>query len=100
MPFYADDFLDVLDREVADARADLVRRVDRTDALVALRSRALDLSAVLNRPISIQDLKAQVKDEHDRALLFSLFDRILDEGGNRPEGALRDGYRLETGAQS
>lgn len=53
---YPGDFLDALEEELRSAREDASKAVDRAEALVELRSRALAVSERLRRPLSPADL--------------------------------------------
>jgi hypothetical protein len=87
MPYIVGDFLDQVERELVRARRDLARRVDRVEALAALRSLALSVSADLQRAITAEDVFTQAKDERERARLQALTDRITrgdEEPGANP----------------
>lgn len=101
MPYYASDFADWLDQELTASRDRLQRTVSRTEALVALRSRAFDLSAQLQRPITPDDLFGSARSEQERAELQLLADRLLEDGTRDTTGLgdlQGDGHRSDPGA--
>jgi hypothetical protein len=81
MPYIVGDFLDDLERELVHQRKVAAREVDRADALAQLRNRALSVSTDLGRAITAQDVFSSAKNEHERAELHALADRIAPEGG-------------------
>jgi hypothetical protein len=87
MPYFASDFADWLDEELAASRRVLQRVLVRTEALAALRSRAFDLSAESKRPISPDDLFGSARTERERAELQVLADLVLN---TRDETGLDD----------
>ena len=100
MPHVHGDFLDHLEREIADARSDLARRVDRVSALVDLHARALEVSARLQRSIEASDVFRSARDEVERAELQALADRIVTSPGAElaEEMRTRVGGRKDSGA--
>jgi len=101
MPHFVDDFVDDLERELANARRDAAAYVDRAEALAALHSHAVDLSARLQRPLSADDLFRHAKDENERAQLQALTDRVtrITRDGSGLSPAHGPGGRLDTGAE-
>lgn len=79
MTYFVHDFLDDIERELAEQRRRAAREVDRADALAQLRNRALSVSANLNRAITEKDVFSAAKDEYQRAELRALADRIAPE---------------------
>lgn len=78
----AADYLTTVETALKGVRADLVRRVDRAEALVELRDAALALTAEKRRQISLADLLEAARDEQERAHLSALLERVgveLDE---------------------
>lgn len=73
------EFLEALERELLDARSQLVRLADRTDALAALWEMASRLQDEQRYPIGLGDVQtaAAVKGEQARAELQSVLERIL-----------------------
>ena len=63
MPYIVGDFLDDLERELAAARRDLARRVDRVEALAELRSIALNVSSDVQRAVTAEDVFSSAKSE-------------------------------------
>jgi hypothetical protein len=88
MPYYADDFLDMIERELASERDALTRLVDRIDAIVAVRSVAIDVSTRLQRPIDVDDVFMSGRSEEERARLQALKRRILQDDQAAPVPAL------------
>jgi hypothetical protein len=76
------DFLDWIEDELALARREATKHVDRADALAALRSRALPIAQRLRRPLTPDDVFKSSSNEHERAQLQALADRVT--GGGDP----------------
>lgn len=101
MPHFVEDFVDQLGTELAKSRVEQERVLERTEALAALHSRALDLAAELNRPMSAHDLFQSARTERERAELQLLAERATSRAGDPAYGNGRDpGGHLETGAGS
>ena len=100
MPYFVHDFADQLASELAASRHELGRVLDRTEALAALHSRALDLAAELKRPVTADDLFGSARDEKERASLRLLADRVAGHPGGNPASDADAilGGRLESGA--
>lgn len=99
MPHFVHDFVDHLAGELAASRGELERVLDRTEALAALHSRALDLAAELKRPMTAEDLFGAWRNERERAELQLLAERATSRGGNpASEDGRGAGGHLETGA--
>ena len=67
--------LEQLDTEIARARREAARTVDRVKALVELRSHALAVFDRLNRPLYYADVFDST-DEEEKAFLNALINRI------------------------
>jgi hypothetical protein len=89
MPHFVNDFADDLARELAHAREILEGALDRADALAALHARALDVAAAQRRPVTIDDVFRSAKNEHERAELQLLANRITGDAGGNPASADR-----------
>jgi len=99
MPYFVHDFADQLASELDESRRELERVLDRTDALAALHTRALDLAAELKRPVTADDLFRSGRDEKESAALRLLADRVAGPGGNPAHDDLPGlGGRLDSGA--
>ena len=70
------DLLAALDLWLAAARQEAARAVDRVDALVALRSHALDVAHRLHRPLSPEDVFTG-RTAEEQAHIDALRDRIV-----------------------
>lgn len=70
-----------LERELAEARADLANRVDRADALAQMYEIAVRVQDAQERPIDMADVRVAcaVKGEQARAELLALERRILED---------------------
>jgi hypothetical protein len=79
LPYIVGDFLDDLERELVASRRDLAQRVDRVEALAALRSIALSVSSDLQRAITAEDVFSSGRNEQERAKLQSLAERITNQ---------------------
>jgi anti-sigma factor RsiW len=92
------DFLDQLEDELESQRRLAARHVDRAEALLALRNRALTVASDLERAITVDDVFASASNEQERAELAALADRILALGSEpASESESSEGYHLETG---
>lgn len=69
------DFLDALEEELTVARTAAAKAVDRAEALVELRSRAIAVSEELRRPLRPEDLQAHAGSEQERAEIAALVAR-------------------------
>ena len=100
MKFFVGDFLDELEHELTQQRRLAAHHVDRADALKEMRNRALHVSATQRRAITVEDVFDAAPDEHARAELQALADRITrDPGSEPPLGEEKvGGHHLETGA--
>lgn len=76
LPF---DFLSALDEELARARDELARRVDRVEALAELRSLALTIAARERRAVSVSDVVSAGGGEQERARVRALMQRAALE---------------------
>lgn len=97
------DFLDWIEDELASARREAARHVDRAEALAVLRSRALPIAQRLRRPLTPDDVLASSRDERERAELRALADRVTGDrvtGGGDPADdiSIREGHHSESGA--
>lgn len=79
------DFLDWIEDELAKERREATNHVDRADALAALRSRALPIAQRLRRPLTPDDVFKSSSNEHERAQLQALADRVTG-GGDPADG--------------
>ena len=98
MPVHLDDFLDVVERELAADRRRLARLLDRVEALAALHAHAVSVSIELQRAISADDVFSAPRSERERAELQALADRITSDPGGHPAFDSDDGagHHLET----
>jgi hypothetical protein len=78
-PFAETAVVPALDNEIAAARRDLARRVDRVDALSELRRRCVELEDETGRPATIDALLAAAWDTTERARRSALIDRCIDQ---------------------
>jgi hypothetical protein len=74
------DFLDWIEDELAKERREAAKHVDRADALATLRSRALPIAQRLRRPLTPDDVFGSSANEHERAQLQALADRVAGRG--------------------
>ena len=97
MSWTVGDFLDQIESEIVMQRHLAAQHVDRAEALVAFRNRALTVGGRLNRPITVNDVFDGAANEQERAELRALADRITAMG-SEPAAASESawGYRLET----
>ncbi len=86
MPYYADDFVDHLARELSQSRRMLTRVLDRTDALATLHAHAVEMSQREQRPLTAHDVLTSHRDERERAELLLLVQRI--SSSDRLEGGI------------
>jgi hypothetical protein len=93
-----EDFLDWIEDELANERREATKHVDRADALAALRSRALPIAQRLRRPLTPQDVFASASDEHERAQLQALADRVT--GGGDPADDVLLGRGTQPGSSA
>jgi hypothetical protein len=92
------DFVDQLEDELSRQRRLAAAHVDRAEALVALRNRALAVAVELERAISVDDVFDAAQDEEERAQLTALVERITAVGSEPSFGeSERAEYHLETG---
>ena len=76
-----EDVLDVLDRDLEAARADLARRVGRAEAIAALREEAVVVAADGGRPVTLADIErrfAERDGELGRATYRAHVERIAE----------------------
>lgn len=83
MTFERGDFLETLERELAEARDQLVRLADRADALAALWEQAARVQDEQRSPIGLEDVRiaAALKGEQARAELRAILERIAGPEG-------------------
>lgn len=77
------DVLAHVEQRIATARTTAAAAVDRVDALIELRSRALAIAHRVGvTQISAEQLWAAIETEHERARLAALIDRALPRDPN------------------
>lgn len=70
------NFLEELDREWAEASADLVRAVERLSLLAELQRVGVDATLRLGRPVTLYDVLESARTEDERLRLESLVRRL------------------------